>query len=141
MSEQAQTAADRFDRAYGDLTHMPDLTRTEARTIRVSAPIVGDVQTFTVQTLRRRDEGDSVFIEYHDRGGALRLVLPPTVADAIARQRDALTAKVRRRVGRESAAARKARGEVPAFLKFKPKRKTRRKPPTAGDAAQPSGAT
>ena len=132
------SAAERFDKAYGALVGMADVTKTEARTLRVASAIVGDVQTFTVQTLRRRDEGDSVFIEYHDRGGALRLVLPPTVADAIARQRDALTAKVRRRVGRESAAARKARGEVPAFLKFKPKRKAKRKP--APPAAPQPGA-
>jgi len=49
----------------------------------------------------------------------MRLVIPPKVADAIARQREALTTKVRRKVGREIAAARKERGELPGFMKRK----------------------
>lgn len=42
---------------------------------------------------------------------------------AIGIQRDALTAKIRRLLGKASAAARKARGELPGFLKNPGKRK------------------
>jgi len=49
-------------------------------------------------------------------------MIPPPVVDAIVRQRDALTSKVRRKNGRASAAARKAAGIEPAFLKAKRKK-------------------
>ena len=53
-----------------------------------------------------------------------RCVLPPlsrpsAVVDAIVRQRDALTTKVRKKIGRASAEARKLRGELPGFMKKK----------------------
>jgi hypothetical protein len=58
-----------------------------------------------------------------DANGATRIVIPPQAAEVIARQRDALSTKNRKKAGREQAAARKARGELPAFLKSKKKRK------------------
>ena len=47
---------------------------------------------------------------------------PPKVASVIASQKDSLTVKRRRIAGRTEAAKRKARGEVPGFLR-KPKAK------------------
>ena len=58
-------------------------------------------------------------MQYVDDGGSVRIAIPPAAAEAIARQRDALTAKVRKRVGKEQAQARAARGEVPGFLRTK----------------------
>lgn len=123
MNEPAyKTVLDKFDRALGALTGMPDVTKTAPATIRATAPIVGDGQTFIVQTFRRREEGDTIFLEYVDGSGSIRIAIPPQVALTIARQRDALTVKVRRRVGKDSAAARKARGELPGFMKGKKKK-------------------
>jgi hypothetical protein len=75
--------------------------------------------------MRAHDEqgGDTVFVQYVDDCGAVRIYLPPQVADAIVRQRDALTTKTRKRVGKDAAQARKARGELPAFMKAKKKAK------------------
>ena len=48
-----------------------------------------------------------------------RLALPPKVTDAIARQRDALTAKARSRAAKAQAKARKDAGILPGFMKGK----------------------
>jgi hypothetical protein len=108
-----------FDRILASLNGLPDVTHTAPSTIR-TVDFIGTSHTFVITTYRMRDRGDTVFLETisgDDR--ALRLVIPPAVADAIVRQRDALTTKVRRRIGKASAEARKARGEQPGFMKHK----------------------
>jgi|ERR1043165_716546 hypothetical protein len=119
MAEQQYRTIDKFDRVMGALANLPDVAHTKPSTIAVVSPLIGEAQTFIVQTYRQRDEGDHIFLQYVDAEGSKRISIPPAVADAIARQRDALTTKVRKRVAKEQAQARKARGEVPAFLKVK----------------------
>ena len=109
-----------FDRILAGLDGLPDVTHAGPSTIR-SVSFIGTGQTFIVSTYRMRDRGDTIFLETISGEGSLRLVIPPAVADAIARQRDTLTAKVRRKVGKASAEARKQRGELPAFMKRGPK--------------------
>jgi len=114
-----------FDRILSGLDGLPDVTHAGPSTLR-SVSFIGTAQTFIVSTYRMRDKGDTIFLETISTEGSLRLVIPPNVADAIARQRDALTAKVRRKVGKASAEARKQRGELPGFMK------NPRKPGTKG---------
>jgi hypothetical protein len=109
-----------FDRILAGLDGLPDVTHAGPSTIR-SVSFIGTGQTFIVSTYRMRDRGDTIFLETISGEGSLRLVIPPAVADAIARQRDTLTAKVRRKVGKASAEARKQRGELPGFMKRRPK--------------------
>jgi hypothetical protein len=115
---QPYRTIDKFDRMMGALEGIPDVTRTKPSTVVCVLPIIGQSQTF-IQTVRQREQGDTIFLQYVDDTGSVRIAIPPAAADAIARQRDALTAKVRKRVGMESAQARKARGELPGFLKAK----------------------
>ena len=121
MSKQEEQPAyrstNKFDLKLQTLEELPDVTRTKPTTLTFRAPIVGDAQTFIVQTLRQKDMGDTIFLQYIDADTSFRIVIPSEVADTIARQRDALTTRVRRRVGRDQAAARKARGELPGFMK------------------------
>lgn len=70
-----------------------------------------------VQTYRQRERGDTIFLEVMDQHGAMRLVLPAQVANLIARQRDALTAKARSKAAAATAQDRKAQGFQPGFLK------------------------
>ena len=114
---------DKFDRLMGALIGLPDVTHTKPTTCAVHTALIGEAQTFIIQTFRQREVGDTIFVQYIDADKSVRIAIPPEVADAIARQRDALTTKVRKRVGRDQAAARKARGEKPAFLKTKAKGK------------------
>jgi hypothetical protein len=111
---------DKFDRMMGGLANLPDVTHTKPSTVVCVSPIIGATQTFILQTFRQREVGDTVFLQYVDDGGSIRIAIPPSAADAIARQRDSLTAKVRRNVGKAQAAARKARGEKPGFMKKRP---------------------
>jgi hypothetical protein len=134
-NEQPQRAggsrAEKFDRAMGALVGIPGVTSTSPATVRAVSAHVGDARTFIVQTFRQRDEdeggkstsgGDWLFIEYVDDEGAVRVVIPPNVTKVIARQRDALTARARKRGAKAAAATRKAAGMVPGFMKNPGKR-------------------
>lgn len=109
---------DHFDRKRAELHGLPDVAETRPSIHRATEPVLGTTQTFIVQTVRQADRGDTIFLEcYGAQGRPARLVLPPRVADAIARQRDALGTTVRSRTGKRLAQERKARGEVPGFLR------------------------
>lgn len=96
-------------------------TFTKAATFKVVDANLGLVETYTVET--GRDEGgDHVFIECLSEEVATgatvtRMYFPPKVVNAILRQRDSLTLTIRRRIGKESAQARKDRGELPGFMR------------------------
>lgn len=113
-------SVDKFDAAFGSLHGKPDTTASPPATRQTLTPFIQGTQTFTVQTIRQRDEGDTIFITYLDAAGSFRMVIPPIVADVIARQRDALSTKNRKRAARERAAADKAAGKVPGFMRKKP---------------------
>lgn len=110
---------DAFDRLLGALHGLPDVTSTKPSTLRTITPLIGTSQMFIVQTYRQRERGDTIFLECVSKDGSIRLALPPQVSDAISRQRDALTGKVRVKIGKASAQARKERGELPGFMKRK----------------------
>lgn len=116
-SEPQYRTVDKFDRIMGSMVNRPDVTHTKATTTTVVQPLIGEAQTFVVQTYRERERGDTIFIQYAASEGLVRIAIPPTVADTIARQRDALATKVRKKLGRQQAAERAARGELPAFMR------------------------
>jgi|SRR5215471_5309410 len=122
MNEQYETINE-FDREYGMLDGLPGVTRTKETTIRAKLPMIGIARSFIVQTVRMKEKGDTIFLETVEGEKAIRLVLPPAVADAIARQRDALTAKVRSKAAKQTMADRMARGEKPGFLLHKGRKK------------------
>jgi hypothetical protein len=115
MSEQMP---DTYDRLMSALDGLPDVVTTRPSTVR-AVTLLGNSETHIVQTMRQRDRGDTIFLEIVSRDGAVRLVIPPAVADTIARQRDALTSKARSKAARAAAQDRKDRGEQPAFLRRK----------------------
>jgi hypothetical protein len=106
-----------FDLCMAQLKGLPDVTESKPSPVQTFTPVREQPQTWTVQTLRHRERGDTVFLTYVGPDGHIRIALPPAVAEKIARQRDALTTAVRKRIGRERAAADKAAGKVPGFLR------------------------
>jgi hypothetical protein len=111
--------SDKFGRALGALKGIPGVISTTAATVRSITAIVGTPQTFIVQTFRRlRDPdggddgiGDTLFIEYIDNDERVtRIVCPPQITRIIARQRDALTARARKRAAQAGYETRKANG-------------------------------
>lgn len=107
-----------FDRMMGLLHDLPDVVKTKSSTITIVPPLgVGGSQTFIVQTMRQREEGDTLFVSCIDSGRAIQLVFPPKVTNAIASQRDSLTGMSRRKGARAAVQTRAERGIVPGFLK------------------------
>jgi hypothetical protein len=115
-----------FDHKHAELSCLPDTAKTKATNHTHMEPVVG-TQTYIVQTFRQRGEpgdGDKatpskdwIFLQFIADGQSFRIYLPPEVANIIARQRDALTGKMRRHAAREEAKRRKALGIVPGFMK------------------------
>lgn len=110
MTEQMP---DSYDRLLGALDGLPDVVHTRPTTLRVTVPILGNAQTYIVQSFRQVGQGDHVFLEMVSREGSLRLAIPPKVADVIARQRAALNRKSRSKAAKAAAGERMERGEVP----------------------------
>jgi hypothetical protein len=117
MSENENVMPDVFDRLLGQLHGLPDTVNTKMSSLRVVVPMVGDSRTFSVQTYRQKERGDTIFIETVGQGQTIRIALPPEVADTIARQRDQLTARSRSQAAKATAQARKEAGILPGFMK------------------------
>ena len=124
---------DHYDRLLGALDGLPGVLATKPAIAQQLTPILGTSQTFVVRTVRQQERDEqtdsatpaafTVFLEHSSREtGLIRLVLPPKVTDLIARQRDALTTQARKRTAKRIAQDRKARGEVPGFVRGKRKK-------------------
>jgi len=108
-----ENLVDFFDRIRGGMEGRPDVTMTRLSSLQSVDPLVGNVSTFMVQTARERERGDTIFLQVATKDGNKRIVIPPKVANAISRQRDALTTKVRSKLGKEEAQKRKDAGIEP----------------------------
>lgn len=112
-----ENSLNNFDRQLGALNGLPDVAQTKPTVIRVVPPLGLGSHLYIVQTFRQKESGDTIFLETTSEDGTTRLVIPPAVADCIARQRDQITGKVRSRAAKAVAADRKARGIKPGFMK------------------------
>jgi hypothetical protein len=114
MTNETQIVT-KYDRIYGGLQDVS--LSTKASTVKTVQAVTGKSESFIVQTLRHEELGDFIFIEHLDENGVVRLALPPKVANLIASQRDALTARRRsissRRVMRERMASGNWKPPVP----------------------------
>lgn len=115
--------SDKFGRAMGSLKGIPGVISTTPTTVRAITPIVGTPQTFIVQTFRRLKDpdgggdeiGDTLFIEFVDDDGVTRIACPPAITKVIARQRDALGTRSRKRAAQAGYETRKAKGTQPTL--------------------------
>lgn len=89
---------DTFDRIIGSMDGIPGVHKTRPTTIATVQPMLGNSSAHVVQTYST-EEGLYVFIQQVGAEGSVRMVLPPKVAEAIYRQRDAVV-----KVGRKSRA-------------------------------------
>lgn len=108
---------DNFDRAISALQGLPETLATKVSTVQDVAMMYGKAALFSVQTYRQKERGDTIFLQCVRDGQTIRIAIPPQVADAIARQRDALTARSRSAAAKTQAQARKERGELPGFMR------------------------
>lgn len=110
--EPQHETVDKFDKAVGGLLDGNNL-HTNATTVQHIT--MTKAEQFTIQTVRVSDNpdkgkrGDHVIIIMVDKDGRQRFILPPRATDVIARQKDALTRRVR---SIRSKARMKARGPM-----------------------------
>lgn len=117
MSDQrSPELPDAYDAKREKLDGLPDVVRTKPSTIRVTTPY-GRSETYILESFRQAKVGDWIFLEVATGAGNLRLVIPPEISKAIARQRDALTAKGRSKAAKAEAQRRKDEGIAPGFLR------------------------
>jgi hypothetical protein len=108
-----ENLVDFFDRVRGGMEGRPDVTMTRLSSLQSVDPLVGNVSTFMVQTVRERERGDTIFLQVATKDGNIRIVIPPKVAKVIHRQYETLTTKVRSKLGKEEAQKRKDAGIEP----------------------------
>jgi hypothetical protein len=114
-----KSSIDHFDRTLGQFDGLPDVLKTKPTTVVATTPLVGSAQTYIIQTVRQKDKGDYIFLQYISADKAERFVIPSRVADVIARQRDALSTRSRSKAGKERAEGMKAAGHVFGFQRKK----------------------
>lgn len=137
MEEQYKTIS-KYDRAFGGLQAANNLI-AKPTTIQYVEPITGEAETFIVQTIRAEYKvevkkgwdvtietrvGNFIVINFVDKDGTKRLILPPKVSETIDRQSDSLKKKddARKKKNRseqmkEVMRERMANGFVPNFQK------------------------
>jgi hypothetical protein len=81
--------ASKFDRVIGMLHDLPDVKETRPSTVIGVMPILGDVQTYVVQTYRQGADYFG-FLQMVDAEGRERVIIPAKVMAAIYRQRESL---------------------------------------------------
>jgi len=79
---QGYKTIDKFDRLLGQLIGLPDVTQCKPTLVRVTSPIIGDTRTITVQLVRQKDQGETLFVEHIDENGCVRIVLPAAAVEA-----------------------------------------------------------
>lgn len=133
---------DMYDRTFRILNDRADVVKTGPRMIQHVHPVLEITTNYSVQTARVRDPegngGDTIFLTVLGTEGSTRIALPPDVADCIARQREALSKRVRKASARESMRKRMAGGWKPSFgpKGGRGKRKKKRKAKPEADAKE-----
>jgi hypothetical protein len=77
-----------------------------------SQDVYGNAETWVLETFRDAEGAETIFLQRNDATGGARQVLPPQVTAAIARQRDHLSTRARRRQGHNLIALRRQRGDT-----------------------------
>lgn len=98
--DEPKVTRDAFDRIIGAIEGLPDVTKARPTSVTTVMPIIGVSQTYVVQTYKT-EEGFNVFLQMVDAEGRARIAIPPKVAAAIYRQREALIRAARKRAGQD----------------------------------------
>lgn len=107
MEIETKLPADVYSKTLSRLLDNPAIVKTLGSTIDLIT-LFGHSETWVVKTIRV-DSSETVFLQRINAEGGMRLVLPPEVAAAIARQRDTLGSIVRRRGAHKAVATKRAK--------------------------------
>ncbi len=112
-SREGGQKIDRFERILWTVRKMPFIVHSNEITQTIVSEDSIGADTFIVQTFRQKDIGDTIFFTHIHGDHATRIVIPPRIADTIARQRAGLETKSRRKAAKAIAADRASRGIKP----------------------------
>jgi hypothetical protein len=101
MADETTTRRDPFDRIIGTIDGLPDVRKSRPSTVTTVMPMIGNAQTYVVQTYAGED-GNFIFLQMVDAEGRARIAIPPKVAAAIYRQAESLVRAGRRERGRRT---------------------------------------
>lgn len=107
MDTDTKLPDDVYSRTLARLSDNPAGVTTKGSTLDL-VTLLGHAETWVVKTIRI-GSGETCFLQRINAEGGQRLILPPEVMAAIARQRDALGGIVRRRGARQGVATRRAK--------------------------------
>lgn len=107
MDETRDTtiARDAYSETFRRVSDNPAAVAAKGSTLTLTT-LLGHTETWVVKTIRV-DGRDTSFLQRIDGAGGMRLVLPPEVVGAIARQRDTITGIVRRKGAMKAAETRR----------------------------------
>jgi hypothetical protein len=128
MNGEKNSVLNFFDHTLSTLNDLPDtdVFKTQPTTKAVIPTFGIGAHTYVVQSFRQRKKGDTIFLQTVSEGKTERIIIPPEIAEVIARQRQQLTDKSRSAAARQQAEIRKAKGIVPGFMKKRGKKATAR---------------
>lgn len=101
-------ARDAFSARMRELAGNPGISKASSRIDLHD--FYGNLETWTVDTFRAPGEPGTAFIQQMTATGALRLMLPPKVMEALGRQNGSVVRQNRRRAARQTVSARRAEG-------------------------------
>lgn len=113
----AARTSDPFDRMLSGMIGLPNGAHTKPTVVQ-AIDFYGNATSYIIQMVRT-DESVTAFVTQVSAQGSVRSILPAAVLAVIDRQRESITAKLRRRHGRRIAEERKAAGIEPGFMKHK----------------------
>lgn len=115
-ADRSSLFGDDFDQMLRRLDGIPNSIHTQPATRTSLTPLTSVAKTWIVQTFRLRDSEDEdtpatsqdiIFLQNIAANTSMRIVIPPDVANVIARQREALTSKNRKRGARQAVETRR----------------------------------
>jgi hypothetical protein len=99
---------DHFSRTLREKQDNPGAVRSSS-TIH-SSDFFGNQETWVIETYRTEAGHVTGFLQRNSAEGGMRLVLPPEVMKALARQQDQLVTKIRQRAGRKAVETKRMMG-------------------------------
>lgn len=87
---QEEYSRSKFDRVLTGISGLPGFRQSRPTTVRDAIPIVGELTSYIIQSVKTEDGGVLIFLEVVDAEGRARFILPNKVCSAIYRQRDSL---------------------------------------------------
>ena len=76
---EAPAGLDPFDLVVGNRDGLPGVVKTRNATVQAVVPILGNVETWIIQSIRQPEAGDIILLQRLSAKGSDRIVIPEKV--------------------------------------------------------------